>query len=81
MTVKRGKHVQNTNIPKHASCLQQGTKVQLPKNWQRNELYVLNTKCYVWANPIQHVTEYHTSYFQAWWWLHHAVGMLVIGKD
>jgi hypothetical protein len=30
----------------------------------------------------QHITEYHCSYFQAWWWLHHVMGsMLVIGKD
>jgi hypothetical protein len=21
------------------------------------------------------------SYFQAWWWLHHVMGMLVMGKD
>jgi hypothetical protein len=30
---------------------------------------------------IQHVTEYHSSYVQTWWWLHHVMGMLVIGKD
>jgi hypothetical protein len=29
----------------------------------------------------QHITEYHSSYFQAWWWLHHVMGMLVIGKE
>jgi hypothetical protein len=34
-----------------------------------------------WAKSIQHITEYHSSYFQAWWWLHHVMGMLVIGKD
>ena len=27
------------------------------------------------------ITEYHSSYFQAWWWLDHVMGMLVIGKD
>jgi hypothetical protein len=29
-------------------------------------------------------TETHlstTSYFQAWWWLRHVMGMLVIGND
>jgi hypothetical protein len=33
------------------------------------------------ANPTQLIAEYHYSYFQAWWWLHHVMGMLVIGKD
>jgi hypothetical protein len=33
------------------------------------------------ANPTQHITEYHFSYFQAWWWLHHVMDMLVIGND
>jgi hypothetical protein len=33
------------------------------------------------ANPTQYITEYRSSYFQAWWWLHHVMGMLVIGKD
>ena len=33
------------------------------------------------ANPTQHIIEYHSSYFQAWWWLHHVMGMLVIDKD
>ena len=33
------------------------------------------------ANPKQRITEYHSSYFEAWWWLHHVMGMLVIGKD
>jgi hypothetical protein len=42
--VKRRKSVQNTNIPKHASCLQQDTKVKLQKMLQRNLLYVLKTK-------------------------------------
>ena len=51
------------------------TKVKLQK------LYVLDTKHYVGGNPPQHITEYHSSYFQAWWWLHHVMGMLVIGKD
>jgi hypothetical protein len=32
-------------------------------------------------NPTQNITEYHASYFQAWWWLHLINGMLVIGKD
>jgi hypothetical protein len=32
-------------------------------------------------NPKQHITLYHSSYFQAWWWLHHVMGMLVIDKD
>ena len=32
------------------------------------------------ANPIQHITEYHSPYFLAWWWLHHVMGILVIGK-
>ena len=31
--VKRRKPVQNLNIPKHVSCLQQGTKVILQKMW------------------------------------------------
>ena len=48
--MKRRKHIQNKTIPKHASCLQQGTKVILQKNVQRNELLVLNTKCYAWNN-------------------------------
>ena len=43
--VKRS--VQNKKIPKHASCLQKGTKVILKKMWQSNSLFVLNTKCYV----------------------------------
>jgi hypothetical protein len=34
--VKRRKPVQITIIPKHASCLQQGTKVILQKMWQSN---------------------------------------------
>jgi hypothetical protein len=29
----------------------------------------------------QHILERHSSYFQAWWWLHHVMGMLVIDKD
>jgi hypothetical protein len=33
------------------------------------------------ANPKQHITEYHSSYVQAWWWLHNVMCMLVIGKD
>jgi hypothetical protein len=48
---------------------------------QSNSLSVLNTKCYVWKNPIQHVTEYHSPYIQAQWWLHHVMGMLLIVKD
>ena len=32
------------------------------------------------ANPIQHITEYHSPYFQVYWWLHHVMGMLVIVK-
>jgi hypothetical protein len=32
-------------------------------------------------NPIKHITEYHPPYFQAYWWLHHAIGFLVIVKD
>jgi hypothetical protein len=51
------------------------------KMWQRNYLYVLNTKCYVWGNPTQQITEYQSSYFQAWWWLIHVMCLLVIGKD
>ena len=31
------------------------------------------------ANPIQHITEYHS--FQAQWWLHRDMGMLVTVKD
>ena len=31
------------------------------------------------ANPTQHISEYHSSYFQALWWL--VMGMLVIGED
>jgi hypothetical protein len=33
------------------------------------------------TNPIQHITEYLSPYFQAWWWLHNVMGMLVIVKD
>ena len=33
------------------------------------------------ANSIPHITEYHSPYFQAWLWLHHVMGMLVIVKD
>jgi hypothetical protein len=33
------------------------------------------------ANPTQHITEYRSPYFQAQWWLHHDMGMLVIFKD
>jgi hypothetical protein len=33
------------------------------------------------ANPIQQITEYHSSYFKAQWWLHHVMGMLVMVKD
>jgi hypothetical protein len=35
----------------------------------------------IWENPIQHITGYHTPYFQAQWWRHHVMGMLVIVKD
>jgi hypothetical protein len=27
------------------------------------------------ANPTQHITMYLSSYFQAWWWLHHVMCM------
>jgi hypothetical protein len=30
------------------------------------------------ANPKQHITEYHSPYFQVEWWLHHVMGILVI---
>jgi hypothetical protein len=45
--------------------------------------FALNTKCYVCdkSNTTQHITKNHSSYFQAWWWLHHVLGMLVISKD
>ena len=33
------------------------------------------------AHPIQHITEYHSPYFQAQWWRHHIMGMLGIIKD
>jgi hypothetical protein len=36
--VKRRKLIHNTNIPKHASCLQQGTKVILQKHFE-NQLH------------------------------------------
>jgi hypothetical protein len=32
------------------------------------------------ANPKQQITEYLPPYFQAWWWLHHGMGMLVTGE-
>ena len=32
-------------------------------------------------NPTQHITEYHSLYFQEWWWLHHVMSMSVISKD
>jgi hypothetical protein len=35
----------------------------------------------VGANPTQHISDYHSSYFQAWWWLHYVMDMLVIGKE
>jgi hypothetical protein len=31
-----------------------------------------------WANS--NITEYHSSYFQVWWWAHHVMGILVTGK-
>jgi hypothetical protein len=55
--------------------------VKLLEMLQRFELYVLNRKCYAWGKLTQHITEYHRSCFQAWWILHHVMGMLVIGKD
>jgi hypothetical protein len=60
--VKRRKPLKN--IPKHALCLHQGTKVIQQNNWQSNSLFLLNTKCYVWANPMQHITEYHSHIFK-----------------
>jgi hypothetical protein len=33
------------------------------------------------ANPTQHITEYHSSYFEAWRWVHNVMCMLVIGKE
>jgi hypothetical protein len=33
------------------------------------------------ANPKQHIIEYHSSYVQAWWWLHYVKGMLVIARE
>jgi hypothetical protein len=39
-----------------------------------------NTKGYV-CGKSNTTQEYHSSYFQAWWWLHHVMGMLVIGED
>jgi hypothetical protein len=51
LTVKRRKSVQNKNIPKHVSCLQQGTKVI-----QKKTLY--------WTNPIQYLTDYQSPYFE-----------------
>jgi hypothetical protein len=32
-------------------------------------------------NTIEHITEYYSPYFQAYWWLHHVMGMLVIVKN
>jgi hypothetical protein len=32
-------------------------------------------------NSIQHIIEYYYPYFQAEWWLHHVMGMLVIVKE
>jgi hypothetical protein len=32
------------------------------------------------AKPTQHITEYHSSYFQAWWWLRHVMGMHVAAR-
>jgi hypothetical protein len=26
------------------------------------------------------ITEYHSSYFQAWWWLHNVMGMLASAR-
>jgi hypothetical protein len=77
--VERRKPVQIKNIPKHASCLQQGTKVILQEIWRSNLHFVLNTN--VWVKSIQPITEYHSPYVQAYWWLHHVMGKLVIIKD
>ena len=32
-------------------------------------------------NTIEHITEYYSPYFQAYWWLHHVMGMLEIVKN
>ena len=60
--------------------MQQGNKL-LQKMWQSNSRFFLNTMCYVWGYPIQHITEYQSPYFLALWWLHHVMGMLVIVKN
>jgi hypothetical protein len=62
------------NIPKHALWLQQGTKVILPKT------LCPEYKALFGANPTQHINEYHSSYLQELWWLHHVMGMLFISK-
>jgi hypothetical protein len=55
MRVKRRQPVQNRNTPKHASCLQQGTKVKLKKFTLCAEYKVLL------LGQIQHITEHHSS--------------------
>jgi hypothetical protein len=78
--VKRRNLVQNTNIPKHASCLQEGIKVKLQKMWQRNVFYFLNPKRYVWgkSNTTHHLVPLFifSSMMMA-----HVMDMLVVGKD
>jgi hypothetical protein len=64
--VKRRKLVQKKYIPKHASCLQQGTKVIPQKNVAKQFTFCPEDKVFcLGANPIQHITEYHSPYFQA----------------
>jgi hypothetical protein len=33
------------------------------------------------TKPSQHITLYHSAYFQAWMWLHNVMGMLAIVTD
>jgi hypothetical protein len=78
--VKRWKLVKNKNTPKYASCLHQGTKVILQQN-VANQFTLCPEYKALCLGQIQHITEYCSSYFQAWWWMHHVMGMLVIGKN
>jgi hypothetical protein len=78
--VKRRKPVQNINIPKTFILFATRHKSKTAQNVAKKltlcpEYKVLSFR------QIKHITEYHSSYFQAWWWLYHVMGMLVIGKD
>jgi hypothetical protein len=79
--MKRRKPVPNTNIPKHASLSATRHLSYTAKNVVKKLTLCTEYKVLCLGKTQHNITDYHSSYFQALWCLHHGMGMLVIGKD